>query len=88
MSGQLEEFNTASVWMRKSHLIEVGAPLADVERIMAAVVAVDPLAVGPNYDQVAFQTASGIERYRPRAGAAAGTEAAVRLQAGPVTLLF
>ena len=88
MSGQLEEFDTASVWMRKSHLIEVGAPLADVERIMAAVVTVDPLAVGANYDSVAFQTGPGVERYRLREGAVAGIEEAVRHRSGPVVLYF
>lgn len=88
MVAMLREFETQTQWIRRVHLVEVGAPVEDVERIMAAVTAIDPLAVGANYDSVAFQTAPGVERYRPREGAVAGCEAAVRLRAGPVVLYF
>lgn len=88
MTAMLREFETPAQWMRRVHLVEVGAPVEDVERIMAAVIAIDPLAVGANYDSVAFQAASGTERYRRRDGAAAGCEEVVRLRAGPVVLYF
>lgn len=85
---QLQQFETTSVWMRWVHLVEVCAPPEDVERILAAVTAVDPLAVGPRYDSVSHTSAPGDERYRPREGAMAGAEEAVRLRHGPVFLSF
>ena len=87
MSG-LRTFETLSVWMRPVHLVEVGAPPEDVERILEAVTAIDPLAVGPRYDHVSYTTGPGDERYRPREGAAAGAEVAVRVRPGLVILSF
>lgn len=84
----MTEFETKSVLMRRVHLVEVGAPPEDVERILAAVTAVDPLAVGPRYDCVSFATGPGEERYRPRVGAMAGAEEQVRVRPGPVVLSF
>lgn len=86
--ARLEGFETASAFLRRVHLVEIGAPAEDVERILAAVAAVDPLAVGPRYDHVSYTTGPGDERYRPREGAAAGAEAAVRLRHGPVVVSF
>ena len=84
----MAEFETRSVVMRRVHLVEVGTPPEDVERILAAVTAVDPLAVGPRYDCVSFTTGPGEERYRPRDGAMAGAEEEVRVRPGPVFLSF
>lgn len=84
----MAEFETRSVVMRRVHLVEVGAPPKDVEPILAAVTAVDPLAVGPRYDRVSFTTGPGEERYRPRVGAMAGAEEQVRVRPGPVVLSF
>jgi hypothetical protein len=84
----LAGFETVSMRMEPVHLIEIQAPLADVGRIMAAVTAVDPLAMGKAYDSNAFQTAAGVERYRPRAGAVAGCEEEVRERPGVVSLYF
>ncbi len=81
-------FDTPSLRMQPCHLIEVGTPPEDVGRIMAAVTAIDPLAIGPNYDSVAYQTAPGVERYRPLDGAAAGVRPEVLVNPGPVTLFF
>ncbi len=87
MSG-LAEFDTRSVRMRRVHLVEVGAPPEDVERILAAVTAIDPLAVSPRYDQVSYTSGPGDERYRPREGAMAGIEERVRVRPGPVVVSF
>ncbi len=81
-------FDTHSLTIRPCHLVEVGTPPEDVDRILAAVIAVDPLAQGPNYDCVSFQSAPGVERYRPREGAVAGTEEGVRARPGVVFLRF
>ncbi|MGB5870395.1 MAG: hypothetical protein WBH04_09350 [Albidovulum sp.] len=81
-------FETASMRMEPVHLMEIQTPLEDVERIMAAVVAIDPLAMGKAYDSNAFQTAAGVERYRPRDGAVAGCEEDVRRRPGVVSLYF
>lgn len=82
------EFDTHSVFMRRAWLFEVQTPEEDVDRIMKAVVAVDPLAMTPSYDSNAFVSAPGTERYRPREGAVAGLEEAVRERPGVVRLIF
>lgn len=86
--SSLAEIETESVVMRRVHLVEVGAPPEDVERILVAVTAVDPLAVSPRYDHVSYATGPGEERYRPRQGAMAGAEEMVRVRPGPVFLSF
>jgi hypothetical protein len=83
MSG----FETVSVRMEAMLQVSVQAPVEDVERIMAAVSALDPLIMGA-YDSNAFQTAGGIERYRPREGAAAGAESEVRKRPNVVQVGF
>ena len=64
-------FETTSLRMTLLLLVTFQAPAADVDRIMDAVVAIAPLAMG-KYDRNAYQSAHGIERYRPLEGDAAG----------------
>jgi hypothetical protein len=56
------------------YVITVHVPDADVERVLAGIVATAPLRYGP-FDQVAFLSASGIEQFRPRQGSRAGEQA-------------
>lgn len=80
-------FETPSVVMRPVLLMTVQAPAEDVGRILEAVTAITPLAMGA-YDHNAFQSGPGTERYRPLKGAAAGAEADVRLRPGIVEVGF
>ena len=80
---RLAAFETPSVHMDSLLMLRFQSPLEDVERIMAAVRALTPLAIG-KYDCNAYQTAGGIERYRPLEGAAAGPETDVRQRPGVV----
>ena len=80
-------FETRSVRMRPVLLMTVQAPIEDVERIMIAVTQVTPLAMGA-YDNNAFQSGAGTERYRPLQGAAAGAEAEIRQRSGVVEISF
>ena len=81
-------FETTSVRMERRLLVRVFAPDEDVDRILERVGAIDPLAQGEKYDSNAFQTAAGLERYRPLAGAAAGPESEVRKRPGVVEVSF
>jgi hypothetical protein len=63
------------------------APAEDVDRVMAKVVEIVPLTMG-KYDNNAYQSAAGIERYRPLEGAAAGAETETRKRPGVVTVSF
>ena len=81
-------FETKSVRMERLLLVHVFMPEEDVERIMKHVCEIDPLAQGFKYDSNAFQTASGVERYRPLEGAAAGAEKDVRQRSGVVEVMF
>ena len=81
-------FETKSVRMERLLTICVFAPEQDVERIMAHVCQIVPLIQGDKYDSNAYQTAAGIERYRPLEGAAAGPETEVRQRPGVVELSF
>src|SRR5690242_3958451 len=80
-------FETVSVRMEAMLEVSVQAPAEDVERIMAAVSALNPLVMG-KYDSNAFQSAGGIERYRPLEGAAAGAETEIRKRPGVVQVAF
>ncbi len=80
-------FETTSVRMEPLLLLRVQAPSEDVERLMTHVRKIVPLTQGA-YDSNAFQSAAGIEHYRPREGAAAGAEQAVRQRPDVVELLF
>jgi len=81
-------FDTKSVRMERMLLVRVFAPEADVDRIMSHVCEIDPLVQGAKYDCNAFQSASGIERYRPLEGAAAGPETDVRKRPGVAEVSF
>lgn len=80
-------FETKSVRMERMVLLNLQAPTADVDRIMEAVVKVVPLAMG-KYDSNAYQTAEGIERYRPLEGAAVGPETELRKRPRTVEVIF
>jgi hypothetical protein len=80
-------FETTSVSMQRMVILAFQAPVDDVDRIMGEVVRIVPLAMG-KYDSNAYQSAAGIERYRPLEGAAAGPETEVRLRPGIVEVSF
>ena len=80
-------FETKSVRMERLRLLQVFAPVGDVDRIMEQVCKIVPLTQG-SYDSNAFQSATGIERYRPRDGAAAGAETELRMRPGVVEVSF
>lgn len=80
-------FETPSLRMTLLLLVTFQAPAADVDRIMDAVVAIVPLVMG-KYDRNAYQSAHGIERYRPLEGAAAGLETELRRRPGTVEVSF
>jgi hypothetical protein len=82
-----EGFETDAVRMVPIFLLTLQAPEDDVDRIMEAVVAIAPLAMG-NYDGNAYQSGDGTERYRPLEGAAAGAERALRKRPGVVAVSF
>jgi len=80
-------FETTSVRMEPFLQITVLAPSEDVGRVMEAVVRIAPLVMG-KYDNNAYVSAPGIERYRPLEGAAAGAETDLRERQGVVTMTF
>ncbi len=81
-------FETKSVRMERLLQVSVFAPEADADRIMEQVCRITPLAQGENYDSNAYQSAPGMERYRPLEGAAAGPETEVRKRPSVVELSF
>lgn len=83
----MQGFETRSVTMAPMVQVSFQAPVEDVERIMRAVTALTPLAMGA-YDSNAYQSAEGIERYRPLQGAAAGPENDIRKRPGVVEISF
>jgi hypothetical protein len=83
----LAGFETVSVKMEAMLQLCFQAPPEDVDRIMAAVSAITPLTMG-KYDSNAYQSAGGIERYRPLEGAAAGAETEIRRRPGVVEVSF
>jgi hypothetical protein len=80
-------FETKAVRMEPMLLLTLQAPADDVDRIMAAVTRIAPLAMG-KYDSNAYQSGGGIEWYRPLEGAVAGAETEVRKRPGTVELSF
>lgn len=76
-----------SLRMEPMVLLHMQAPVADVDRIMEAVVKIVPLAMG-KYDSNAYQTGEGIERYRPLEGAVAGPETDLRKRPRIVEVSF
>ncbi len=83
----IEGFETKAVRMEPMLLLTLQAPPGDVDRILAAVIRIAPLAMG-HYDSNAYQSGPGIEHYRPLEGAAAGPETEVRKRPGTVELSF
>jgi hypothetical protein len=83
----MHSFETKSVTMSAMFLVTVQAPVEDVARILKAVIDIEPLAMG-KYDSNAFITASGLEHYRPREGAFAGTEDTPRQRPGVCEICF
>ncbi len=83
----MQSFETSSVRMERLLLITVQMPAEDVDRIMEHVVKAAPLTMG-KYDNNAYQSAAGMERYRPLEGAAAGPESEVRKRPGVVEVSF
>lgn len=81
-------FETKSVSMERMVEISVCAPEEDIDRIMKHVCKITPLPQTKKYDSNAYQRASGIERYRPLEGAAAGSEAEVRKRPGVAEVVF
>ena len=81
-------FETNSVRMERLLTVSVFAPEEDADRIMAHVSEIVPLTQGEKYDSNAYQSAPGVERYRPLEGAAAGPETEVRKRPGVVELSF
>ena len=83
----LAGFETKSVRMQRLFLIGLVLPSEDVGRIMQHVVAITPLVMG-SYDSNAFQSADGIERYRPLSGAVVEPESELRKRPGVVEVSF
>jgi hypothetical protein len=83
----MQSFETSSVRMERLLLVTVQMPAEDVDRIMEHVVKAAPLTMG-KYDSNAYQSAAGMERYRPLEGAAAGPESEVRKRPGVVEVSF
>lgn len=83
----ISPFETRSTRMLPLYLLTTQAPTEDVARIMATVTGITPLTVGA-YDSNAYVGSAGIERYRPREGAAVGTENNVRERPGVVEISF
>ena len=81
-------FETKSVCMERLLQVSVFTPEEDVDRIMEHVCQIVPLAQGDSYDRYAYQSAPGVERYRPLEGAAAGPETEVRKRPGVVEISF
>lgn len=80
-------FETTSVSMVQMLEVRFWCPAEDVDRLLACVHELDPLAQGP-YDSNSYETAPGTERYRPLDGAAAGIEADVRTRPNVVEVCF
>ncbi|WP_054311211.1 hypothetical protein [Mesorhizobium sp. 1M-11] len=83
----LNAFETRSTTLQSMLLVMFQAPTEDVDRIMAAVTTIVPLAMG-KYDSNSYQSAEGTERYRPLEGAAAGAESELRKRPGVVDVSF
>jgi hypothetical protein len=83
----LNAFATPSVTLQSVLLVTFQAPMEDVDRIMAEVTAIIPLVMG-KYDSNSYQTAEGVERYRPLQDAAAGPETDLRRRPGVVEIFF
>ncbi|MDQ0471641.1 hypothetical protein [Labrys wisconsinensis] len=83
----LAPFETASSRYEAVFLVSFQAPEDEAEAILDRLAAVDPLVLGA-YDRCSWQSAPGLERYRPRPGAMAGAEEALRRRPGIVEVSF
>src|SRR5262245_4991639 len=83
----IEAFETKSIRMERVYSVRVLAPEEDVDRIMSHVFEIVPLKQGA-YDSNAWQSAPGVERYRPLEGAAAGPETELRKRPGVAEVSF
>jgi hypothetical protein len=83
----LVAFATKSITMERMFAIRLLAPVEDIDRIMEHVCRITPLSQGA-YDRNAWQSAPGVERYRPLEGAAAGAETDVRQRPGVAEVCF
>lgn len=68
-----DEFNADSFRLERVYVVTVHIPNQEVEKVLAAVTAADPLDYG-FYDQVAYLDAPGLEQYRPREGSKGGVQ--------------
>jgi hypothetical protein len=84
---QMAAIETPSLYLIEVYLIQLLTPGSDADRLMDEICRVDPLAIGA-YDRNVFETASGVEHYRPCEGAAAGAEAETRHRPDVVQLQF
>ena len=73
--------------MEPMWLVTFQAPVEEADTIMDTLAGVAPLSIGA-YDRCAFQSGAGLERYRPREGAAAGKEEAIRKRPDVVEISF
>lgn len=80
-------FDSKSVHMEPHWVVSFQAPDEDVDRIFDHLTQFVPLKQG-NYDKNAFRSASGVEYYRPLAGAAAGAEEDFRKRPGVAEITF
>lgn len=83
----MKSLETTSAWLRQMYLVTFQAPVEDVDRVMREVTKIVPLRMG-NYDNNAYQSGTGVERYRPLEGAAAGPETETRRRPGVVEISF
>lgn len=84
---QNQTIEAKSLRLEPCLVVSLQTPEADVERIMASVTRLTPLAIG-RYDRNVFQSATGTEYYRPLEGAAAGAESETRRRPGIVEVSF
>ncbi|WP_374371341.1 hypothetical protein [Dongia sp.] len=83
----MKPFETTATRLVAQYLVTFQAPAEDVDRILAYVSKITPLRIGA-YDDNAYQSGPGIERYRPLEGAAAGPEIEPRQRPGVVEVAF
>jgi hypothetical protein len=80
-------FETASTRMEPLWLVCFQVPGEEADSVMDRLTQIVPLTIG-KYDRCAFQSAPGLERYRPREGAAAGAEDETRKRPGVIEISF
>ncbi len=86
MAPDLSTFSSNSATAVQEFIIRTYLPEEDVEKTLQAVTEVVPLRVG-SYENVAFQSPSGIQKFRPVSGSHIGESAQV-LDFPVVELIF